>query len=82
MAISPEWKVYDAEGKYQAACKEPEAAAALVSLYGAGSSIRLGHKFIVWAEGKETILAGESYDVVADTLQIRKRNILRNGSPQ
>ena len=50
MAASPQWKVYDPAGVYQAACKEPEAAAVLASMYGAGATIRLGHSRIVWTE--------------------------------
>ena len=68
MAASPQWKVYDQEGTYQAACKEPEAAAALMGFYGYGATIRLDHKFVVWTEGVEENLAGESYDAVVETI--------------
>jgi hypothetical protein len=67
MARSPDWKVYDAEKNYQAACKEPTTAAAVVSLLGIGATIRYGHNQVVWKEGDELILAGESYDIVAET---------------
>jgi hypothetical protein len=43
MAGAPKFKVYDEYGRYQAACKEPEAAVALLDFYGLGSTIRLGH---------------------------------------
>jgi len=76
MAGSPQWKVFDAAGKYQAACKEPEAAAALMGFYGRGATIRWGHskRDIAWTEGTgtgdplgtgECGLAGESFDFVA-----------------
>lgn len=67
MAASPQYKVFDRHGKYQAACHEIEAAACLVSFYGAGATIRTGHtkRHIVWTEGGDGE-AGASYDVVAD----------------
>ncbi len=71
MATSPFWKVYDAAGKYEAACKSPETAAAVVSLLGHGATIKGGHGHIVWREGKERISAGDSYDVVAETCHKR-----------
>lgn len=66
MAASPEWKVFDAKGKYQAACKEPEAAACLMNFYGDGSTIRYGHqkRDIAWTEGVDGH-AFESFDAVA-----------------
>ncbi len=63
MAASPRFKVYDSHGTYQGAVKEPEAAAALVSFYGDGATIRDGHTHIVWLEGTDGH-AGDSYDVV------------------
>jgi hypothetical protein len=68
VAISPRWKVYDKIGNYVAACKDIEAAAALVALYGDGASIRDRHTGIVWREGKESTPAFESYDTVALTV--------------
>jgi hypothetical protein len=65
MAASPDWKVYDAQGVYQAACKEVEAAAAMMGFYGDGATIRWGHRIVVWTEGAEEQPAGESYDEVA-----------------
>ena len=67
MASSPMWKIYDSEGIYQAACKEPEAAACLVSFYGERATIRYGHAFIAWTEGREGI-AADSYDQTAQAL--------------
>ena len=65
MAASPEWKVYDPAGVYQAACKDIAAAACLVSFYGQESTIRWGHHRTVWTEGKDGI-AAESYDATHD----------------
>ncbi len=67
MAGSPNWKIFDDKGKYQAACKEPEAAACLMNFYGDGSTIRYGHqkRDIAWTEGVDGH-AFESYDEVAE----------------
>lgn len=70
MAAAPQFKVYDAARRYQAACHEPEAAAVLVSFYGEGSTIRAGHARIVWTEGTDGI-ASESYDTTAQTICAR-----------
>ena len=77
MAASPNWKVYDSTKRYQAACHEIEAAAALVAFYGDGSTIRAGHSLVVWTEGGEAIPAAESYDVVAATVEQRLDEALR-----
>jgi hypothetical protein len=74
MAGSPVWKVYDSAGVYQAACKEVEAAAVLVSFYGEGSSIRHSHDVTVWTEGKESQPAHVSYDLVAALAKSRVRS--------
>ena len=73
MAGAPIWKVYDPNGTYQAACKEGEAAAALVALYGDGSTVRYRHRRLVWTEGKEECPAGESYDTAARTMAARAK---------
>jgi hypothetical protein len=66
MAASPRFKVYSASGEYIAACKFPEAAAAIIAAIGYdGWTIRDGHRRIVWLEGTETQSASESYDNVA-----------------
>lgn len=72
MAASPIWKIYDAAGAYQAACHEAEAAACLVSFYGAGAEIRYAHGPTVWREGEEIQPAAESYDEVAATCYRRR----------
>ena len=71
MACSPKWKVYDAAGNYQASCKEPEACAFLIGLYGEGATVRYGHRLIVWFEGKEKCSAADSYDTASLTMQRR-----------
>lgn len=73
MAQSPKWKVFDADGRYQAACKEIEAAAALMGFYGEGATIRFDHakSATVWTEGLESQSAMESYDYVADVADDR-----------
>lgn len=75
MAQAPQYKVFDAAGKYQAACKEIEAAAALMGLYGKGASIRMGHAKAdtVWLEGSEDQEAWVSYDHVAQVAQKKWR---------
>jgi len=47
------WKVYDAHRTYQAACKEINAAGALMAHYGPGATIKDDHSIIVWKEGRE-----------------------------
>ena len=72
MAASPQWKVYR-DKEYVASCKYVEDAAAIVACSGEGATIRNGHREadIVWREGAEAIVAGESYDVVTETVQAR-----------
>lgn len=71
MAQAPAYKVYGPDGTYQAACKEREAAAALVAFYGDGARIKYQHGLTVWLEGSETIPANESYDTVSETIRAR-----------
>ena len=69
---TPEWKIYDASGTYQAACKEAEAAACLVALYGVGAKIKHDHGLVVWHEGHESMSAALSYDGAAKTMFARR----------
>ena len=71
MAATPKLKVYNKDGEYLAACKHGEDAACLVAMYGNGATIRHEHSRIVWIEGDEAQLAGESYDFVAETIAAR-----------
>jgi len=79
MSGTPQIKVFDHSGAYQAACKEIAAAAILVEFYGEGSTIRFGHAKadIVWTEGQEGQPATENYDHVAEVAAARwrQRNI-------
>lgn len=72
MAGSPDWKVYDGNGTYQASCKEPELAGLCMSFYGEGATIRYNHKLVVWTEGQEECPGHESYDTVAMTCYARR----------
>ena len=69
MASTPRLKVFDAGGIYQAACHDYAAAALLMSLYGDGATIRLGHskRDIIWTEGVDGN-GSESYDAVGDAI--------------
>lgn len=72
MASSPQWKVYR-DGEYVAACKYAEDAAALVSNFG--GVVKHGHKLVVWTEGAEEFIAGESYDGAAEVMLQRLSSI-------
>lgn len=80
MSGSPAFKVFDAAGRYQAAVKEIEAAACLMSLYGRGATIRFGHSsaWTLWREGTEGRPASESYDNVASTCAGRLERLQRD----
>lgn len=69
MAGTPYIKIYDAQGEYEAACKNWETAAVIVSFLGPGSTIRAGHSKnrTVWTEGNgKDGSAADSYDLCAD----------------
>jgi hypothetical protein len=70
MPVSPKWKVYTPEKNYVASVADTEGASLLMDLYGDGSTIRLGHKIIVWTEGKDG-QASQSYDQTANKIQER-----------
>jgi hypothetical protein len=67
MAQSPRFKVYSPAGNYLGCMKEIEDCTAVVILNGDGSTIRDGHKKIIWKEGDEELPAAESYDYVSET---------------
>lgn len=73
---TPEFKVFDAQGEYQAAVRHIEDAAVLVASWS-GGTIRWGHSVIVWTEGGETQPAGESFDFVVETAITRLRERAR-----
>lgn len=58
MAASPRFKVYDRDGQYQAACKEPEAAAALLGAIYQGGTVRYGHSAVIFTDGSSDGNAG------------------------
>ena len=72
MAQAPEFKVYNPQGEYVAACKLACDAAAVVAAYGDGATIRHGHRRAdtLWTDGVDGE-AGESYDRVAHTCHRR-----------
>jgi len=69
MAGSPQFKVFDGAGTYQAACKEPAAAALLTSMYGPGSTVRNGHakRDTVWTQGPDA--DGDVADIGYDDIE-------------
>lgn len=75
MAGSPQFKVYDPSGAYIAACKQPQDAAALASINGAGSKVKLGHSSVLWHEGAEEIPASESYDRAGAIIRARATEV-------
>ena len=80
MAVSPCYKVY-ARGKYVASCRYLEDAASLVALNGEGSEIRYRHDGpVLWREGREEFLAGESFDRVAQVAGERLREAWAEGN--
>jgi hypothetical protein len=70
MAASPEFKIYNPAGEYEAACKHAETAAAIVSFLGHGSAVKWHHTKLIWTEGVDG-KAGESYDAAATTMYAR-----------
>lgn len=78
MGSVPRIKVYDAQGKYQAACKEPEAALVLAEWYGDGATIRTEHAkyWTVWHQGAEESTARESIDTCVE-IMIQNRDAVR-----
>ena len=66
---SPQIKIFDASGLYQASTHDYCAAAALMGLYGEGATVRLGHskKETVWTEGMDGS-AADCYELIADAI--------------
>ena len=73
MAASPRYKLFDANGTYQASSKQPELLAACIGLLGNGAHIKDGRnlKLTLWVEGVDGI-GYESYDQVAITCYERE----------
>jgi hypothetical protein len=64
MAATPRFKVYTGAGEYVGAVKYAEDAAALASLHGSGSTVRDGHRKVVWTAA-DTL---DSYDEAAEAI--------------
>ena len=60
-------KIINPEGEHVASCAQGEEAACLMAFLGDGAKIKFG-TITVWHEGSEAIPAGESYDIVTDTI--------------
>lgn len=71
MAGSPQFNVYDSKGVCQVLCKDALLAGAVITVLGEGSTIRIGHSFVVWKEGKEDIPASEPYNQMAAMVNAR-----------
>lgn len=72
MANAPKFKVHDRAGKYQASCKEAEAAAALLATIYEGGFVRYGSTSgpKVYVDGQDGD-TGESYDAAAQLMVAR-----------
>jgi len=70
MASSPQFKVYDSNGVYQACAKESHAAALLAEHYE--GEVRWGHKQVVWT--MENIRPSVSLDACALLIHERCRS--------
>lgn len=77
MAGTPSFTVYSPAKEYVAAATSASDAAAVVSFYGEGATVRWGHGSILWTEGKESTYAGESYDGAADCMLARLETFQR-----
>ena len=76
MASSLSWKVYTMGGEYIASVKSPLYGAMLLAGLGAkGTTIRYGHKHIVFTDFVDAD-ASESYDVVHDISTDRASRII------
>jgi hypothetical protein len=70
MAGSPRFKVYNAANDYRASFKDASEAAVLVAGLGEGSTIRDGHRSILYTEDANGT-AANSYDEVASIVYAR-----------
>lgn len=68
------FRVFRADGMFIAVCQSPLQAAMLVSILGAGSSIRdsLFRGDLLWLEGSEQQAAGDDFDYAVDTITERR----------
>lgn len=70
-----DYKIFDGDGVLVGSTMHAEDAAALVSLHAHGT-VKYRHRTTVWREGRETQLAGESYDFAAGVMIARMRTYL------
>lgn len=72
MSASPVYKIYTDSNEYIGCVKYLSDAAALVSLYPAGSTVRNGHskKYTIWTNGID-MNASASYDASAEIMTER-----------
>ena len=73
MAASPQFKIYNEEGEYIGALKYAVDAARLIGTMPNGTSIRYGHRHIVWTEGKEEVAAYRNLMQVTQIIDERVR---------
>jgi hypothetical protein len=66
-----DWKVYNGQKEYVAACAHATDAACLVGTYGKGATVRFVHSWTVWRQGEEAFDAAESWDGAADVMEAR-----------
>lgn len=70
MASSPALKVYSPSGEYVGSAKEVLGAAVMAQVYGEGSTIRYGHKLVLFTQGADGD-ACESYDTTGALMASR-----------
>ena len=71
MAATGRFKVYDGKdnkAEYVAATKHAVHALMLASAIGDGTTIKDGHRTVVWVQGQESDAAHDSYDVAEDLI--------------
>ena len=81
MAATPQLKIFNPAGEYIGCVKHFEDAAILVSNYGDGAEVRMGHskKEMIWREGDEAFPAAESFDGAREVMldRLRQRGWIR-----
>tara|TARA_R100000030_G_scaffold99091_1_gene89765 strand:+ start:915 stop:1160 length:246 start_codon:yes stop_codon:yes gene_type:complete len=78
MAASPQYKIYQGS-EYLGSLKRPSDAAALLSVLGPGSSVRLGHAkrdtlLAVTEDNFETVC--DSYDLTTEYICLREEELV------
>ncbi len=77
MAASPQLKIFNPQGEYIGCVKHFEDAAILVSNYGDGAEVRMGHskKDTIWREGSEEFPAAESFNGAREAMVSRLKRL-------